>query len=135
MFRGQQNRHSDLMTWCISGNTNIFMIREIHQRPNSKRANYLRKQFRLEEINQLTLEQLQTDINNYILHRIKPLIPKRFVLDDNHPINVAKYATGTCCRSCLDVCCGIRDYTLLTDEQLEIVSSRLFKWIIGQKMK
>jgi len=48
----------------------------------------------------------------------------------NHPVFIARHATATCCRSCLEKWHHIKKGVKLTDNQINYVVELIMEWII-----
>ena len=124
--------HKALLEWCQ--NDPRFLAELYIHKSRGKHVNQ-RKKFKLNNkeikfITQYGLIKIREDISNYINIIIKnPNNKEKFDLQTNHPINVAKIATGLCCRICLNECYNIKEWIILTEEQVDNYSMLMMKWI------
>ena len=83
------------------------------------------------------LIKYRDDVNNYIKLRLIPKTPNiNLNLDDNHPLNTVKYATGTCCRKCLKFKFNMNtEWDDITIELESKIMKNIMKWSVDNNDK
>ena len=82
------------------------------------------------------LVQYRDDVVRYIKIRLLPQVPSEaIILDENHPLKVATYATGTCCRKCLKVKFKLSEWDAIDDSTELKILGKIMKWTVDQVFK
>ena len=117
-------------------NTQESLKVNIHKACGRKKVQQnLRKQIKLshqelEKTKELGILKIREDAILYI-NSIKTIIPESFKPTTivNHPILTAIYATGTCCRDCIQSCYKIGQWSTIKPDDCELLSRKIIQWI------
>lgn len=77
-------------------------------------------------------EKIKEHAREFLVKRLTPAKPENDGKQTSfrgHPVFIAQHATGTCCRSCLSRCHGIRKNKELSAEELDYILSVIIRWL------
>jgi hypothetical protein len=127
--------HKALLEWC-ENDPRSLMDMSIHKTRGKhlfKRNKFKLNSKEIQFVKKVGLIKIRDDVSDYIRIRIKhPSPDEKFELDTNHPIHTAKIAKGLCCRVCASECYKIKEWSILSDDQVDKYSMMLMKWIHEQ---
>ena len=104
-----------------------------------KRSNF-RSRFKLTEkdrqyIQDKGIDTIRQHAIDFIKTRIAPQNPKndgKQTPMKGHPVFVARHATATCCRSCIQKWHGIKKGRALNDQEIDLLVGLVMGWIEGR---
>ena len=111
----------------------------LHTLISLKRSNF-RSRFKLTEkdrqyIQDKGIDTIRQHAIDFIKTRIAPQNPKndgKQTPMKGHPVFVARHATATCCRSCIQKWHGIKKGRVLNDQEIDLLEGLVMGWIEGQ---
>jgi hypothetical protein len=131
----QYNYHKALLEWCEDDPRSLIEL-QIHQtrgKHSNKRKKFKLNKNEIDYIQSVGLIKVREDIVEYINKRVKKPAPEiKLEFNKTHPINIAKLATGLCCRKCINECFKIGEWSVLSEEEEETYTTVLMKWISSQ---
>jgi hypothetical protein len=106
----------------------------------SLKKSKFRSKFKLTEkdrqyIQDKGIDTIRRHAIDFIKTRIAPQYPKndgKQTPMKGHPVFVARHATATCCRSCIQKRHGIKKSRVLNDQEIDLLEGLVMGWIEGQ---
>ena len=116
------------------------MTDRISQILASLKRSKFRSKFKLTEKNRQYIQDKGIDtIRRHAIDFIKTRIAPQYPKNDGkqtpmkgHPVFVARHATATYCRSCIQKRHGIKKSRVLNDQEIDLLEGLVMGWIEGQ---
>ena len=123
----------------MNANARKIINEKLEELSRSKfRSSFHLRKYMIEYIDEKGLDTIKKHAYDFINKNLKPEV----ILNDGkqtpmkgHPVCIARHATATCCRGCLEKWHHIRKGIELTDNQVNYVVELLMEWIIREYKK